>query len=1651
MARKRLNKKVALIGSALLAVSVIVVIYAILHFGQDAAKFVKDGHAALKAAREAADDEKRADEYQRAERSYQKAHRFARTDAEKIDVLFRLVDLYIDTDEWQKVLGCWAEIVRLHPKNVKARFGRLKYLYAMADSGARLAWQEVESQASELLDLAEDAGLLIEDTAQWDPFRKQQDSAASERLGPYLYLLKGRALLQRTQMGAFPDPDQPLQQAVDSLQKVRELEPDNIDAAWYLAQAILARGEIMASRGYFEERNKAGNDALELLQQVVDAAGDDPQAHINLLSMKLRVAERSSAGLTQEQVDAYEPEYVALVEKFPAKADTHAALARFYALTLKNLDKALMEIEKAVELDTENVAYAIDAAMWHYRKYSAFKQEAGIHKAIEMANNALAFPNAQDKPGPRYWANHTNRIALYTFLADCYIDQALELRQLKPEYQHQQWLEKAEQAVHEIEQLIGSGQATEVIKWQGMLELARGNENEAVRKMYAVYEQLKSVNQKDSLLSYRLARIFANTAELGAAAEFFMSALRWPRRFDAIRPDALLDYADLLLRLRDYGQTLNVAEFFERKYGPDERSWRARMNAYIGLGQFEDVEQELAGTDQNQPHIIKLKIALLQAKIAQIQTALARIQVRDKSPVIFQDVEVLGPKGPPESEGTADMMKAELESYHAALPELVQKLLPIEPNSVTEASIISVCNASYIAQGKTGEARALVDQFLEYFPESTGALFYRELLSEPDPTSITEQRRKQIEEHVLSNIADPVRRAINLGRHYHQYNELEKASAEFRKVFSLEDPQGSAVESDVTAEEDGDIAAQRRVAATFLLEIALVKKDWDLAAEIVQAARQQDLDDCGGHFFGARLAVARQQYEEALAQLAECLKRKPVFSYVLWLRSNVNAALGNQHASIEDARRAASLNPLDPTVSRALALILYRRNYELAANVSPDQVTETKTALRRAMSLNPRDSQLKSIYAEYLSDHEPEEALAVRQHLLEAAPTVENALLLGQMAMKVALAKPDGKIKNALLDIAASSFQRARALDPESTDALQAQAEYYRLTGQEDKAEQLLIQSHQQNLLWPHYVRSGKLEQARQVLERLHQTQPRDVDVVKGLLLVAERTGDGDAVRKYSEELLLLEDNADNRLLQIQAFLRTGLVKETEHKVQSFKEKHQDDERSLLLEAWLAMTKGQLQKALALTNQSLSLDQDNALAWRIRGQINLLMANYTQAVDDLKTSKSYAPEPLTRIALAKAYRRKDQVEEAIIELQSTIDDPQAPATAWILLEQVYLERARKTALRKFYDVTLAKFPDSPFWSNRAAAFAVSQGEFDRAEQLYKRAWEKTGTYTDDGTAALDGYLKALILGAGSPLTRQNWKPEKFDALFEEAGKHVNDDFAPVAYYRMAEAKMKLGDKETAVQYSQKALEKAFGATDEKFASQILNRTCSLLGNQEVERYAQQCLENQPDAVAANSMMASLAAKSGDHNRALAYIDKCLLIAGRDSQRAAGFAVKRATLLQLNYKKTSDNSYLERAVAEYESLLDKMPNNTVVLNNLAYILADTDRQKEALEYAGRAYEKMPNNPAFLDTYAYVLHKTGDNLKAAEFLHASLQQYELSKVSVPAEVYEHLGMVKEAVGAKAEAIAAYEQALEAGANELSGEAKEKIKEAIERLSR
>jgi putative PEP-CTERM system TPR-repeat lipoprotein len=113
-----------------------------------------------------------------------------------------------------------------------------------------------------------------------------------------------------------------------------------------------------------------------------------------------------------------------------------------------------------------------------------------------------------------------------------------------------------------------------------------------------------------------------------------------------------------------------------------------------------------------------------------------------------------------------------------------------------------------------------------------------------------------------------------------------------------------------------------------------------------------------------------------------------------------------------------------------------------------------------------------------------------------------------------------------------------------------------------------------------------------------------------------------------------------------------------------------------------------------------------------------------------------------------------------------------------------------------------------------------------------------------------------------------------------------------------------------------------------------------------------------------------------------------------------------------------------AIAVYERVLERDPNNLIAANNLAMILVTNRSDAASLERAEKLAVRFAesDNPAFLDTYGWVLYKRGRYAEAIVPLAKAV-----AKVPQAQEIHYHLGMAQLKAGKTAEASKSLEAAL------------------------
>jgi tetratricopeptide (TPR) repeat protein len=404
--------------------------------------------------------------------------------------------------------------------------------------------------------------------------------------------------------------------------------------------------------------------------------------------------------------------------------------------------------------------------------------------------------------------------------------------------------------------------------------------------------------------------------------------------------------------------------------------------------------------------------------------------------------------------------------------------------------------------------------------------------------------------------------------------------------------------------------------------------------------------------------------------------------------------------------------------------------------------------------------------------------------------------------------------------------------------------------------------------------------------------------------------------------------------------------------------------------------------------------------------------------------------------LAAVYDESKQATAAIGELASTLDDPQAPAKMRSTLEGLYQRNNRFRDLEKLYDSTLEKYPQSVFWHNRVSGYYLKRKDLAKALELSKKSWELSLERKQPNKRSLELYLESLF------------QAQQYDKAMTVASGTIDiPALAPTAYAFMAQIQSERGQKDKAVESVYKALEKS-ESTDSALDG-IMGVMLRTVGVQPVTAWISKELAENEKPLKAHILASSLAQGRGSYNEAIEHIDHCTDILSKESPEWEVLALRKVNLQIMAYVKTGDKVYFKNATDQLTEMLQVMPNNGSLMNNLAYLLTDNDQQLEtALEYARKAHQTDPGNANYLDTYAYAQCKNGQYEQAEQSLIRSIQIYDVSGESIPWDLYEHFGMAKEGLEKSAQAIEMYQKAL--GASDgIPEEGKQRLQAAIERL--
>jgi len=359
----------------------------------------------------------------------------------------------------------------------------------------------------------------------------------------------------------------------------------------------------------------------------------------------------------------------------------------------------------------------------------------------------------------------------------------------------------------------------------------------------------------------------------------------------------------------------------------------------------------------------------------------------------------------------------------------------------------------------------------------------------------------------------------------------------------------------------------------------------------------------------------------------------------------------------------------------------------------------------------------------FLLEKNTEGASILIEEVLEENPRQKEALLI-RAGIALDGKEPDkgiGDLRTLLKDdpgyVKAHRLKaRAHLLKNEISLARQSLESAIQASPQEAAANIELVQ-----LL----VRTGKLDDAVTVLERVLRFAPDNISVNQSIAKIRAKQGQWGAVTRISEHLR--KKYPDNALGYYYQGLALQGGKQLEESVQAFEQSLQrnpDATEPLLSLAQSLILMNQSEQALERVQQVVKRNPKHFLAINMEGEILLGHKRYAEAENSFQEAIALSPKwNIPYKNLAKARLAQGDISKAIDIIRDGFKETQDPLLGLELA--TYLDRSGKNDLAAgIYQVLLDRFPNMTAAANNYAMLLIrdapSQKDLDLAADLVKQ-------------------------------------------------------------------------------------------------------------------------------------------------------------------------------------------------------------------------------------------------------------------------------------------------------------------------------------------
>lgn len=683
----------------------------------------------------------------------------------------------------------------------------------------------------------------------------------------------------------------------------------------------------------------------------------------------------------------------------------------------------------------------------------------------------------------------------------------------------------------------------------------------------------------------------------------------------------------------------------------------------------------------------------------------------------------------------------------------------------------------------------------------------------------------------------------------------------------------------------------------------------------------------------ARLMAGKNQFAEAVKLVDGVLARDPKDHNAWQLRGELHNVSGEMVEAEKAFNQALEIEKNFIPGHQALVALRLLKSDLAGARAQAEK-------LRAFAPAHPMTAYVDANVS-YAAGEFPRARTQVQRLLLVAPDNVSILMLAGAVEARLGLVTQ-----------AASYFGKVVSFNPELASARESLAQAELRLGQSSKALDTL-----KPLLL------GNSNNARAL------ALAGDAEMRLGNAEVAER--------RYRQAAKLEPSNVQLQTAAIMSRASTGDPLAAMRELQALSERSKE---SFADEALFAshLKRGELDAALAALDVMSKKRPGVAEHLELRGRVLLAKRDFAGA--RLVFERAYAADPglfgaLSSLVSLDLYEK--QPTKAVERLKAVIAARPQDALAMLALAEI---RVSAGAPPEEVKQLLA---DAVKASPGSSEPRLAQISYALKKRLYKEAL----TFAQDALAAMPG--DAQVLDAAGLAQLQAGNTEQALSTFRRLAGALGNSAGP--YLRMARAYSSSGDAEKAEVSINKALELE---PDSPQAQAALAELLESFGKKRnALEYVRRLKQAKPNRAYLHAIEAGLLVKAKDPEAALTTIREglaktqdsdlarrqySLLVEMKRGSEADKFASNwmkqnpqdAAFEYLMSVQEISKGDY-GSAQARLMRVVARYPSNTLALNNLAWVMVQNGKAKDALRYAQRAVQLAPETAALLDTLATVL--------------------------------------------------------------------------------